>query len=75
MRGGGLFYTHKMYEKAVSDWSMVLKLKPDNDKAYFYRANAFLNMRQEELACSDFHEACQLGFQQACSQYIELYCH
>ncbi len=49
-------------------WTQLIKLEPDNAKAYHERAGAYFHNNQKELAKEDLKRACSLGVDKACKE-------
>ena len=47
----------KSYSEAVRAWSQSLAIDPENAKAYYQRATAYMNLKQYDEAISDFKNA------------------
>ncbi len=50
-------------------WTQLIKLEPQNAKAYYKRAKANLKRKEIDLAKKDLEESCKLGYQKACTEY------
>jgi len=58
---------HK-WKKIILYWTQLIKLEPDNAKAYHERAGAYFHNNQKELAREDLKRACSLGVDKACKE-------
>jgi len=54
-------YFYKCYQGAVEDFSMAIKLDPDDSDIYFSRAVANLVLNQKHEALMDLLKAIELG--------------
>ncbi|MDC3390457.1 hypothetical protein OAX32_02985 [Flavobacteriales bacterium] len=60
----------KLYEDAKSDYTIAIRIKPNDYWAYRYRA---LVKEKEGLvsACTDYKKACDLGDNQSCDWFYK----
>ncbi len=56
-RRGAEYYDGKLYDKAIADFSMVIKLDPRNSDAYDSRGDALRAIRQYNKAIADYKKA------------------
>ena len=61
----GLMYSGEDNEKAIADFSMVIKLEPDKARGYLHRGIAYRNLAQYDKAVQDFDKAISLEPQNA----------
>ncbi len=55
----------KKYREAAEDLSVIIEMKDSNlAKAYFYRAEAYYEMKMKDEACQDWLKASNLGYEQ-----------
>lgn len=66
-------YNQRMYDSAVSSYSRVIAINPDNSVAWYFRGINFLSMEDSTAACNDLYEAMQLGYSRAEGSF-EHYC-
>jgi tetratricopeptide (TPR) repeat protein len=45
---------------ALTDFSKVIEMQPGNAEAYYYRANAYFNLRKTKEAIADYTKAIEL---------------
>lgn len=55
------------FEHALTDLTRVVGVDPTNAKAFLFRAQLYLHLKQGRLAKDDFERACVLGSDEACS--------
>ncbi len=48
------------FQKAIDDYDMIIRLKPDSADAYKSRGLAYFNLGKNELGCEDVRKACVL---------------
>ena len=53
----GLMYSGKENDKAIADFSMVIKLEPNKTRGYLHRGIAYRNAKQYDKAVQDFDKA------------------
>ena len=63
----------KLYQRAIDDYSMAIKLKPKMSEAYYNRALILLYLKENKLACKDLSKAGELGISEAYN-VIKRYC-
>jgi tetratricopeptide (TPR) repeat protein len=50
----------KQYDKAINDYSKIVRLNPSDDIAYYNRGLLYVQLNQKEEAAEDFEEAIRL---------------
>jgi len=53
--------TQQKWKKVILYWTQLIKLEPNNAKAYHERAGAYFHNHQKDLAKEDLEKACKLG--------------
>ncbi|GEM_PF-5711053 len=56
-----IYYDKKKYKEAVSGFTRVIQITPDNFVAYYCRGNAYHRAGKPDLAISDYLKAMQLA--------------
>jgi|GEM_PF-5610426 len=54
-------------------WTQLIKLEPQNARAYYERAGAYLHNKEIESGKSDLNKSCQLGYEKACKDLKRLF--
>ncbi len=57
---GNLYYSNRMYEKAIEDYNKVLEIK-EYPSIYFLRGLCFMKLKQFDKGCPDIKKADSLG--------------
>lgn len=70
---GELLFSIRLWDRAVSDYSMALDLDPTDSEAWLKKAISLLNSGKTEDACHDFYRALRLGNRKA-AEYISKNC-
>jgi tetratricopeptide (TPR) repeat protein len=70
---GELFFSIRVWDHAVSDYSMALDLDPTNSEAWLKKAISLLSNGSTDNACHDFFRALKLGNRKA-AEYISKNC-
>ena len=58
----GLFANKLEVDKAIDDFNKIIRLEPNNGKAYDHRGYAKIQMGDKSGGCDDFKKARELGF-------------
>ncbi|MBR2536547.1 MAG: tetratricopeptide repeat protein [Hyphomicrobium sp.] len=58
---GRAAYLAGQYQKAVDIYSVLIKLKPTDPRAYYNRGNAYARLKAFEKALADFNEALKIS--------------
>jgi tetratricopeptide (TPR) repeat protein len=58
----GLFTKKLEYDKAIKDFDEIIRLEPNNGKAYDHRGYAKFQMGDKSGGCIDLKKARELGF-------------
>ena len=67
MDRGLLYESMNNYEKALQDFTILIKLDPKNATAY--RNRGVMKERLRQSPCSDYKKACELLVEVACEYY------
>ena len=70
---GELWFSIRMWDHAVSDYSMALDLDPADGDLWLQKGISLLNMEKTEDACHDFYKALRLGNRKA-AEFISKSC-
>ena len=57
---GDLHYNLKEYQKAIADYTKVIKLNSNYAEAYFYRGIAYDNLGEYQKAIADYNKAIEV---------------
>ena len=57
---GGKYFSERNFDKAIADFSEVIKLEPKNPFAHHKRGLSYTNKKEFDLAITDFTEAIRL---------------
>ena len=49
------------FEAAIADFDKAIELQPDLYEAYYFRGNAFLNLKELENAIKDYNKAIEIN--------------
>ncbi len=58
---GNNFHSAKNYDKAISDYTSVVKLNPNNAAYYDVRGSVYYNQKKYDLALADYNQALKLN--------------
>jgi len=67
---GMCYHGVEQYEKAIESFTNAIKFENSAFYLYFYRGISYLGVNNSYLACKDFKFACDKGFKEGCSRYI-----
>ena len=67
---GVAYYGKKDYDKAISEFTEVIRLKPNYAEAYYYRGYAYAHNGNYDRAISDLNEAIRLNPDDAVTYYL-----
>jgi tetratricopeptide (TPR) repeat protein len=70
---GELLFSIRVWDRAVSDYSMALDLDPTDSEVWLKKAISLLNIGKTDDACHDFYRALRLGNRKA-AEYISKNC-
>lgn len=65
---GNTWYIKKDYDKAITDYSKALKIKPDYELALYNRGSALVSKRNYDEAIKDYNKVIDLK-----SEYVDIY--
>ena len=69
----GLAYRRKGdFDRAIADYSQMIRLNPKNASAYYRRADAYYRKKDNASAIADFKKAAELGNADADKKLHEL---
>ncbi|MFP6620362.1 MAG: tetratricopeptide repeat protein, partial [Pirellulaceae bacterium] len=59
---GNAYYHKQEYDKAIADYTALIRIKPDHADAYYNRGYAYGNKGEKAKANADFAKAKELGY-------------